>query len=174
MKKPNPGDYPDFYARYIDLVPPKPLLRSLEEVNLSTIRMLGRVQPDEEEFAYADGKWTIKEVVVHLCDSERVFAYRILRIARGDATPMPGFEQDPYIANANASGQTLSDLVIAFANIRRSTIDLLNSCTPEMLDRTGKASGWKVSGLALAYVICGHEIHHQQVIQELYLSALPH
>lgn len=172
MKKPNPGEYPEYYNKYIKLVPDKPLIKALEDSYIATVRMLDEVDPDDEDYSYADGKWTIKEVIAHLCDSERIFAYRILRISRGDKTPLPGFEQNDYIPTCNASARTLSDLLIEFSNIRRSTIDLLKGCSPDMLDQVGTASNWQVSALALAFTICGHEIHHQGILCERYLKQL--
>ena len=126
---------------------------------------------DKLEYRYDKGKWTIKEVIQHLMDAERIFAYRALRIARQDQTPLPGFEQNDYVQPSQANERSLDDLINEFKAIRASTVALFNSFTDKMLLAKGTASNSPVSVRAIGFIIMGHEIHHCQVIKERYLNA---
>lgn len=168
--RPDTSEYAPYYDRYVSLVPEGDILRLLTEQLQSTLSLLEKVSESEADYAYAPGKWTIKEVLGHIIDGERVFAYRALRIARGDQTPLAGFEQDDYVRNGSFGKRTLAGMLEEFECVRRSTIHLLGSFNSEAWSRRGTASDNEVSVLALAYIIAGHERHHANVLREKYLS----
>ena len=120
-------------------------------------------------FAYAEGKWTLAELLMHIIDAERVFQYRALRFARNDKTPLAGFDQDDYIPECNAGGRSKKDLLEEYAAVRESTIKLFQSFDDEMLKRVGNASGSDMSARAMGFIICGHQAHHLKIIKERYL-----
>jgi hypothetical protein len=128
-----------------------------------------QVPEEKGDFAYAEGKWTIKEVISHLIDGERMFAYRVLRISRGDETPIEGFEQDGYIENSNANNRSFAELLTEFELSRRANMLMLNNLSPEASQRIGTASEKTVSVRALAYIMAGHIEHHVRILNERYL-----
>jgi hypothetical protein len=168
--RPDASEYNPYYGKYIALVPEGDLLRMLEEQNRETMNVLGALPETRGDFSYAPGKWTLKEVIGHLADSERVFSYRALRFARGDQTPLASFEQDDWVPQSGAAGRSLADLATEYAGVRRATLDLLTHLPPEAPVRRGTASGNVVSVRALAWIIAGHERHHLKIIREKYLS----
>jgi len=168
--RPDQSEYPPYFGRYIDQVPEGDLLKRLEDQNRETMRVLGAVPEAREDFAYAPGKWTLKEVIGHLTDAERVFSYRAMRFARGDQTPLPGFEQNDWVPESGAAGRSLADLAAEYADVRRATLDLLRHLPPGAEFRKGVASGKEVNVRSLAWIIAGHEVHHLKIIREKYLS----
>lgn len=143
-------------------------LRNSGEITAALVLAL----PEEKgAYRYAPEKWSIKEVVCHMMDAERIFAYRALRFARNDATPLHGFEENDYAPEANARARTLAQLADEMIRLRATTIDLFASFTPEMLERKGSANGSTISVVNLGYVIAGHETHHRTVLTERYLTA---
>ncbi len=168
LSRPAEGEYAPYYAGYIVAVPDQNLLGLLAGQIEETAALLARVPEATAGSTYAPGKWTIKEVVGHLADTERIMTYRALRIARGDSTPLPGFEQDDYVRAGNFGARLLTDLVSEFRDIRRTSIALFQGLEPAALLRRGTASGVPVSVRALAYIIAGHERHHVQVLRTLY------
>jgi uncharacterized damage-inducible protein DinB len=138
--------------------------------SISETRSLIHSIPESKgEYRYAPGKWSIKELLCHMLDAERVFAYRALRFARNDQTELAGFDEKNYAPNANAHSRTLSQLADEFNRLRLTTIDLFESFTPEMLSRCGKANNNMVSVINLGYIIAGHEVHHRNILIERYL-----
>ena len=121
-------------------------------------------------YRYAEGKWTIKEIIGHLIDAERIFAYRMLRFARKDATDLPGFDENEYVPASEANERSIHGLLEEFTTVRAGTFSLWRSLTNEMLQRSGTVNGNRLSVRALAYITCGHEIHHLAVIKERYLK----
>lgn len=172
QKRPQSNDYAPFYAKYVMLVPDGDFLEILETQLRDMRQLLEPLTDEQADFRYAPGKWSIKETLGHLNDAERVFAYRILRIARGDQTPLAGFEQDDYVKVSNASSRKLSDLLEEFNAIRRASIALIRSLDDAAWLRRGTASGKEVSVLAIAFIIAGHTLHHRAIFEEKYLSAL--
>jgi uncharacterized damage-inducible protein DinB len=173
QKRPQSSDYAPFYGTYVMLVPDGDFLEILETQLREMRRLLDPLSEKQADFRYAPGKWSIKEVIGHVNDAERIFSVRLLRIARGDETPLPGFEQDDYIKTANSSAQKLAALLEEFTAIRRATITLVRSLdTPAWL-RRGTASGNPVTALAQAFIIAGHALHHQGILEKRYLPALP-
>lgn len=159
-----------YYDSYIALVEGSNVISILEEQMNSTYELLNSIDEDRGNYAYAQGKWTIKELVGHLADSERVFGYRALRFARKDKTELAGYEQDDYVANSNFNERTLNDLAEELLNLRKSNLILFRSFTDDMLKMTGIANESEVSVDALLFIIAGHEIHHINVIKEKYLN----
>jgi uncharacterized damage-inducible protein DinB len=169
VNRPDPKEYNAYYGRYISLVPDGDIVQTLESQWPETKALLCTTQDERGEYRYADGKWSIKEVLGHLIDSERIFAYRALRIARGDATPLPGFEQDDYVKTANSDARSLASLIDEFSAVRRANVLMLQNFDPEAWTRMGTASNNPVSVRALAWIIAGHELHHRSVLKEKYL-----
>jgi uncharacterized damage-inducible protein DinB len=171
QKRPQQGDYALFYENYIALVPSGDFLEILQDQRSELVGLLSGLSEQQAEFRYAPGKWSIKEVLGHVTDAERIFAYRLLRIARGDQTPLASFEQDGYIKNANFSARKLEDLLHEFSSVRECTFCLTRSLDAAAWLRRGTASQKEVSVLALAFIIAGHERHHRIVLEKHYLAA---
>lgn len=171
QKRPQQGDYALYYENYIALVPSGDFLEILQDQRRELIELLSPLSEQQAEFRYASGKWSIKEVIGHITDAERIFSYRLLRIARGDQTPLASFEQDGYIANGNFSARKLSDLLQEFSVVREATICLIRSLDHEAWPRRGMANQKEVSVLALAFIIAGHERHHRLILEKHYLPA---
>jgi uncharacterized damage-inducible protein DinB len=167
--KPAPEEYAPYYGRYISLVPSGDLIETLTANGHETAALLRGLPPEKAARRYAAGKWSIAELVLHVIDAERIFAYRALCVGRGDQTPIPGFEQDDYVPNCNAANRTLEDLAEEFEVVRRATVLLLRGFDDAAWSRMGTASDNPVSARALAYIIAGHEIHHVKILQERYL-----
>ena len=167
--RPQPTDYAAHYEKYVSLVPGTDILGVLEAQRMLTTQLLGARSEREGNFRYAPDKWTVKEVVGHLADSERIFAYRALRISRGDKTPIEGFEQDDYIAGANFNACSLTNLTTEFELVRRSNLAMFKQFSDEAWTRMGTASENPISVRALAYIIAGHERHHREILLARYL-----
>ncbi len=168
IPKPEAGEYNPYYEKYVSKVAEGDVLALLQAQNEATVRLLNQVPESHAAFRYAPEKWSIKEVVGHLCDTERIMSYRALRIGRGDATPLPGFEQDDYVQSAHFDNRTLADLVNEFQSIRQATLALFRAFDETALLRIGTANNSPVSTRALVYIIAGHERHHVQVLRERY------
>jgi hypothetical protein len=169
IPRPEPGEYAPFYGRYLDAVPDGDLLRLLEEGAEEVLDLLRAFGEANGDYRYAPGKWSVKEVVGHVTDTERVFAYRALRFARGDATPLPGFEQNHYVAAAGFDRRALADLAEEFADVRKGTVKLFAGLDAPALRRAGVASGHRLTVRAAAWIVAGHEQHHAQLLRERYL-----
>ena len=167
--RPSTTEYAPYYGRYISLVPEGNILQILSGQLEETLSLLGGISESQASHRYAPDKWSIKEVVGHVVDSERIFAYRVLRFARNDKAPIEGFEQDDYVQNSNFDERTLADLVEEFEHVRRANLILFRSFNDEVLSRTGTASDAGVSVRALIYIIAGHERHHMEVLKARYL-----
>lgn len=170
IDKPGPGDYAPYFSGYIDDAPDGSLLDVLRSQSGEIKQLLASISGERSLHRYAPGKWSIREVLGHMIDTERIFAYRALRIARNDQTPLPGFEQDDYVAAGAFDLQPWNDLVAAFELVRLATLDLFSSLSPEAWKRKGTVSQTAVSALALAWIICGHQQHHVQILRTKYLA----
>jgi len=166
---PESSEYADFYARYIALVPPGDLSVTLQAQLDRGLPFLRGIGDEKSLIRYEPGKWSVREILGHLTDSERIFACRALRFARADSTPLPGFDQDPYVAAAGFDARPWNDLITEYEYVRRSSIVFFRSLRPEVALRSGIANKASVSVRALGYVIAGHELHHFKVIRERYL-----
>lgn len=171
MHKPKSNENPSYYNRYIDLIKSEDILSVLENHNQDMHDLLSRISEEAAAFRYAPEKWSIKEVIGHVIDVERIFAYRALRIARDDKTPLPGFEEDDYVKNANFDSRTLIDLSDEFRSVRESTLTMFSSFEEKIYSREGTASGFKFTVRSIPFIIAGHEVHHRQVIKDKYMSA---
>ena len=169
ITRPVSGEYAPYYEKYIALVPEGDIVATLAQQLDTTLELLESIDESQANKRYAADKWSIKEVVGHLIDGERVFVYRAMRFARNDQTPLPGFEQDDYVRNARFDGRQLTDLAQEFEYVRRGTIQLLASLNEEAWARRGTANDNEVSVRALAYIMAGHEAHHVQVLKTRYL-----
>ncbi len=170
ISKPLEGEYAPYASMYIGLLPGDGLILKHLKDNLVTNTDFILSLPEEKlTYRYAEGKWTIKEILVHVADDERIYAYRALRFARNDKTELPGFEQDDYALHSGANERRIEDILEEFATVRNATISLFNSFDDEACQRTGVANGSTVSVRALAYHIAGHELRHINIIKERYL-----
>lgn len=168
--RPQADEYAPYYGKYIDLVPEEDILDLLERQLHETMALFWSIPEAKASSRYAPGKWSIKEVCGHIIDTERIFAYRALRIGRGDATPLPGFEQDGYVESSGSDQREWRDLIAEFEDVRRATLSLLRSLDDEAWKRRGTASQNTVSVRALAYMIAGHELHHREIVRSRYLG----
>jgi hypothetical protein len=166
--RPQAGEYNPYYDRYISLVTADDVVGLLEQQGPQTAALFQSASA-KADFRYAPGKWTVKEMLGHVNDTERIMVYRALRIARGDKTPLAGFEQDDYIRDGNFGQRTLADLVEEFIDVRRATLHVFRHVDSEIGARVGTANGHAISVRALAYIIAGHELHHRRVLEEKYL-----
>lgn len=169
ITRPTSGEYAESYDRYISLVPEGDIVATLERQLDSTIALLRGIDESQANKRYAPDKWSIKELVGHLIDSERIFAYRALRFARNDQTPISGFEQDDYVRSGGFDDRALADLANEFEHVREANIILFGSLEPEAWSRRGPANDVEISVRALAYIIAGHEAHHIEVLKSRYL-----
>lgn len=169
IARPAPTEYAPYYGRYIDLVGDD-LLGDLRKNGEATHRLLGTLPENSGDFRYAPDKWSVKEVLGHLVDGERVFAYRALRFARQDATPLPGFEQDDWVPNGDFGRRTLRSLLDEHHAVRAASLALFENLPEEAWDRVGIANDLPMSVRALAFAIAGHEAHHQRILREKYLE----
>lgn len=172
IARPQPGEYAPYYDRYISLVEGEDILATLDRQRREMVLLLSGRNEEDGDFRYAPGKWSAKEVLGHICDTERIFAYRALRLARADATPMEGFEQDDYVRNGPFAQRLLSDLVEDFIAVRRATLSLFRNLDEAAWSRRGVANKNEVTVRALAYIIAGHELHHRNILEEKYFAAI--
>jgi uncharacterized damage-inducible protein DinB len=168
--RPDPSEYASFYETYISLVPDGPIAETLTAQSAETMAFYHSIGEEASARRYAPGKWSIKQVLGHMMDSERIFTYRILCIARGETQSLPGFDQDTYVATANFDDWRWTDLLDDFAVVRASTIRLLRSLTPEMLARRGVANKVEVTANAITFILAGHELHHVRCLKRDYLK----
>ncbi|MBS1743702.1 MAG: DinB family protein [Bacteroidetes bacterium] len=171
MAKPVKGTYPSYYETYIDKVKEDDLFEALEAQEELISAFLDNISEEKSQHAYAPGKWTVKELLQHVIDAERVFSYRALRFARKDETALPAFDENNYAANSFANERTWKSLVEEMKTVRRSTRQLFESFNKDMLANTGIASDRPVNVQALGFIIIGHFLHHKNVIASKYLVA---
>ena len=170
IQKPDEGEFNPYAIMYIKLLPDDDLVLKHLKQNFKIVQSFILSLPEERlTYRYAEKKWTIKEILVHIMDDERIFAYRALRIARNDKTPLPGFEQEDYVTYSRANERSLGNIFKEYKTIRNATLSLFSSLKKEDFLRTGIANNHPVSVRALAYHIAGHELHHINVIKERYL-----
>ncbi len=161
---------PSFYKNYVKQIEETDLLQALRISGHRALELVHSIPEEKADYRYAEGKWSIREVLCHMIDAERIFSYRALRFARNDKTPLAGFEEKDYAPEANASGRSLQKIAAEMAHLRSATIDLFEGFTPEMLIRKGTANKNELSVVALGFIIAGHETHHCNVLKERYLS----
>ena len=170
MTKPLETEYASYYGKYISLVSDGNIVYTLTEQLGETLSAWRAIPADKAEHRYEPGKWSVKEVLGHIIDTERIMAYRALRIARGDKTALPGFEQDDFVAGGDWSNRTIADLADEFETVRKSNLHLLRNLTDDAWKQVGTASDNPISARALAYIIAGHTLYHQEILRERYLG----
>lgn len=166
--RPTAAEYAAFYAPYVLHVRTDDIVKTLEEQAVTLRQTFAAVPPEQETFRYGPGKWSVREVVAHMADTERVFGYRAFAISRGELQPLPGFDQNTYIANSGAADVPLKVLVASFVMARAANTVMYDTLTPEAWTRGGVANGQPVSVRALAYISAGHVIHHLAVLRKRY------
>lgn len=163
------SEYSPYFQTYINQVDNKPLLQCLEEGKAATEAFFSSIPEDKQEYRYAEAKWTPKEILLHLADSERMFCYRAMSFARTDNANLPGYDENEFASNSNANERSMDDIIAEFSSVRSATISLFRSFSNETLVRKGRANNNLLSVRAAGFLICGHEIHHRKVISERYL-----
>ncbi|MCP3958849.1 MAG: DinB family protein [bacterium] len=172
MRRPNPDEYNEYYSLYINQVPEGDILEMLATGVQASRRLLGGLPEAWEVYRYEPGKWSLREVVGHVIDVERVFGYRALSMARSDPAHLPGMDQDPWAASSNAGDRPLASQLEDLERARASSIAMFESFDGETWDRRGTASGFEFTVRAFPYILAGHEIHHLRVLEERYLKPL--
>jgi hypothetical protein len=170
VARPQPSEYAPYYERYISLVDSSDILNTLDEQRRQMLLTICGRKESEGDYRYAPGKWTLKEVLGHVCDTERIFAYRALRFSRGDQTPIEGFEQDGYVQNGPFAQHSLEDVIEDYIAVRRSTISLFRNLDEAAWSRSGVANKNEISVRAMAYLVAGHELHHHKILEEKYFA----
>ena len=168
MTRPKLEEYAPYFEKYISKVPDGDILEILENQCSETLDLLESVPEEKQKSSYAPGKWTLRESLAHLIDTERIFAYRLLRISRNDKTPLPGFEQDDFVSNSDSNNREWEDLLEDYESVRMATLSLVRQINGDWWDRTGNSSGHELSARAAAFIIAGHERHHLQIFREQY------
>lgn len=168
MSRPEKSEYDPYYEGYISLVIDDDILDTLASQPTKLSDLFTAVPEERGDYRYAEGKWSVKEMLGHLIDAERMFAYRLLRISRADETPIEGFEQDGYIENAYSNNRSFGDLLDEFSLLRRANIIYLNNMTDDAWTRVGTANNVRISARAIIYIMAGHIEHHLGVLKERY------
>jgi len=169
---PDASEHAPYYSRYTSLVNSSDILATLRQQLPETITLFSPLNEDQGNFRYAPGKWSVKQMLGHMIDTERVFTYRALRIARNDKTPMEGFEQDDYVSYGPFGGIPLPELLEEFSHVRAASLDLFRHLDSSAWMRRGTANQSEVTVRAVAYILAGHELHHRNVFREKYLPHL--
>ena len=170
MTRPDIQTVPQFYKNYVERVKNFDVIEALKYSGQETLTLVWSIAEEKGLYRYQPQKWSIKEVLCHMMDAERIFCYRALRFARKDTTPLAGFEEQDYAPQANAHGRTIQQLALEMGQLRLTTIDLFASFTPDMLQRKGAANNTEISVLNLGYIVAGHESHHREILSERYLK----
>jgi uncharacterized damage-inducible protein DinB len=173
IAKSKPEDAPPYYQKYIDAVSDTDLIAALENEMQDALALMRNIPEDKGTFAYAEGKWTIKQVISHVIDTERIFNYRALRISRADGTPLSGFDENKYAPNANTENRSLHDIIEEYSAVRKANILFFQSLTDEMLETKGSANSFTMTPKAIGWMIAGHSRHHFNIIRERYLNEGP-
>ena len=171
VARPQAGEYAQYYERYISLVQGNDILATLDDQRRQMMLLLSGRDDADGDFRYAPEKWTTSQVLGHVCDTERIFAYRALRIARADQTPIEGFEQDDYVTNGPFLRLPLAEIIEDYIAVRRATLTLLRNLDEPGWARRGIANKNEVTVRGLAYTIAGHELHHRRILEEKYFAS---
>jgi Uncharacterized protein conserved in bacteria len=169
--RPVAGEFLPYYGTYIDKVPDGDIVETLTSQLPQTLALIRSIPETTGDKRYAAGKWSIREVIGHLIDAERIFVYRALRFSRADATQVPGFDENAYAANGPYSKVSLADLADEFEHVRRATIQFFSHLDNDALSRRGNANGAEITVRALAFIMAGHETHHMGVLRDRYLNS---
>ncbi|MBS4192051.1 DinB family protein [Bacillus sp. FJAT-49705] len=170
QKRPEASEYPAYYSSYVNLVPEGDIVSILSQQKNEMIELLKDMTEMQSLFQYDSDKWTVKEVLGHIVDTERIMGYRLLCFARGEASPLPGFDENAYVQNASFNILSIQELLESFSAVRLSTIHLLKSLDSAAWSREGTANGTVVTVHAIASIIAGHELHHRKILKERYFN----
>lgn len=170
IKRPEDSEYPPFYKTYISLIRTEDILYLLENQGDGFFAFIKEIEDSKADYRYAEGKWSVREVVGHIIEVERIMAYRALAISRGDQQSLPGMDENLYIEKSNYRNISLNDLAEEFKHVRKGNIYLFNSFTKEMVERKGIANGSEITVAALIYIAAGHLNHHVQILRDRYLN----
>ena len=170
MQRPKEGDYAPYQISYISLIEGNNPVEAMQKQLTETTKLFTSLQESKGEYSYAEGKWTVKEVLGHIIDTERVMAYRALCIARGEKQILPGFEQDDYVKTSCAGKRTFTDLIDEYKRVREANIVLFKSFDEEMMSSRGKVNTYEITVNALMYIVPGHEKHHLNILKTKYLN----
>jgi hypothetical protein len=173
MLRPEIGEYSPYYMQYIKLLPDGDILEILERQGVETFKFFNKFSENNAMYRYDVDKWCIKEILLHLIDTERVFTYRALRISRGDTMPLPSYNQDEFIRNSNVLQRLIGDLAVEYQSVRNASLTLFRSLDEEMTLRVGTASGNMLTVRTIPCIIAGHELHHLKIVREKYVKATP-
>lgn len=168
--KPEESEYHPFYANYVNSVASSDIVNLLKDQQVEFVRFIRSIPEDRYNYAYAEGKWTVKQLVRHIIDAERMFAFRAMSIARGDQTMLPGFDEQGFVNRADDSQNTMDELLEEFLTLRAANNSMISNLTIQSTERIGNANGSKVSVRAIIFIIAGHLAHHQRIISERYLE----
>jgi hypothetical protein len=168
LARPSSGEFAEYYQQYVARVPDGDIVETLRDQLGETLALLGAVPEERETYRYAEGKWSLREVIGHLVDTERMFAYRALAMAREEGVDLPGMDQDQWVATSGAHTRTLHDLCAEWEAVRRSNVHLFATMTEEQAARTGVASGNSFTVRSFPWIIAGHELWHRHLIQRDY------
>ncbi|TXB66097.1 DinB family protein [Vicingus serpentipes] len=163
-------NFAEYFNNYINLVEDADFISALKNSYKTTKEIISTISEEQANTAYAEGKWTIKELLVHIMDTERIFCERALRFARNDKQDLPGFDHDDFVLGSEANDRTLKSIMKEYKTIRKSTIALFKNFSPAMLEKSGTANKNKLTVLSIGFIITGHETHHRNVLQEKYLG----
>lgn len=170
MEKISGEEYAEYYQTYVSLVPEGDIIQVLTDQMKETVGIVSKLDDEQLSYRYATGKWSVKEVVGHITDTERIMSYRLLSIARGETSSLPGYDENAYVEEAGFDDIPVRDLIEHYVSVRLATIQLIKSLSKMALERKGTANGHPVSTRALMMIIAGHEMHHRNIIVERYLS----
>jgi hypothetical protein len=172
IRKPKEGEYNPYFSRYIDNAPEGDPVQLLREQERELMETYGSFSEEQGSFRYGEGKWSLKEMIGHIADTERVMSYRLLRAARGDTTALPGFDQDLFVKTADFDRRPLAELIADFRSVRAATVSLLQGLCEEDFARAGVVGNFSTTAAALAYIIFGHAQHHLAIVRERYVPRL--
>ncbi|WP_390622403.1 DinB family protein [Bacillus massilinigeriensis] len=171
MGRPEEHEYSAYFSKYINSIPDGDIIQILQQHSEEMNQFLNKFSEEQALFKYAEDKWSIKEVVGHVIDTERIMAYRLLCIARGETVSLPGFNENTYVQNADFNRYTIQELREDFAVVRKATLQLLKRLEPKAWLREGTANNSLVTARAIAYIIAGHELHHRNIISNRYMQS---
>ncbi len=169
MPQPKPTDFPAYFGRYISRVAVDSLAAALPAYSHALENFYSRLPEEKADYRYAPGKWTLKELLQHVVDTERIMSYRLLRIARKDKTPLASFDENTFAEHSRANERSFHDIKEEFLAVRKSTDMLIRSLSEEQLSESGTAGNNPVTANAVGYIIFGHMLHHKEVVEQKYL-----
>jgi hypothetical protein len=170
LHRPTENEYPNYYQPYVKLVPEGGVVQILQENLLAVVKLFKGISEEEALHRYAPGKWSVKEVIGHIIDTERIMSYRLMRVARGDQTPLAGFNETDYVQAAQTNSLSMEAILGDFKATRTASITLIQNTPAESWANKGNANGMEITTRAIAYIIAGHEMHHRKIVEERYLK----